>query len=248
VRATGEWLPALPGARGYYISHLGKYAPGKGVALVMRTAAAVEAGVRPGVAVLTGFYETLTTMAAGALVGAALLVGAGGHDRGTLWRLLGLLALVGVPILPGVFNRVVERLSARVARDGPAPPRLGFQTLLLGLALTACGWFLLGASLEAVLHSLDLRPEPWSLSSWLRSTAFVALAWVPGFIASTPGGLGVREFVLQQFLAPELGARAVVVVLLLRLLWTLAELVLAAVLWWLPKTSTRDQVQRTKEE
>ena len=79
---------------------------------------------------------------------------------------------------------------------------------------------LLGASLEVVLRSLDLAPGPWSISSWLRSTAFVALSYVAGFIASTPGGLGVREFLLQQFLAPELGARAVVVVLLLLSLLT----------------------------
>jgi uncharacterized membrane protein YbhN (UPF0104 family) len=191
--------------------------------------------VRPGVAVLTAVYEVLTTMASGALVAAALLAWQGGGDSGTVWRVLGLLVLAGVPILPGVFNRVVERLAARVVKDGPPPPRLGTRALLVGLATTAWGWFLLGASLEVVLRSLDLVQGPWSVSGWLRSTAFVAVSNVAGFIASTPGGLGVREFLLQQFLAPELGARAVVVVLLLRLLWTVAEVVLVAILWWLPR-------------
>src|SRR5262245_9942128 len=57
TRSTGEPLPAAPGVRGYYLGHLGKYVPGKGWALVMRTTAAAEAGCRPGVALLTTVYE-----------------------------------------------------------------------------------------------------------------------------------------------------------------------------------------------
>src|SRR5262245_10461933 len=74
TRATGETLPLLPAVRGYYISHLGKYAPGKGWALVMRTTMSAEAGCRASVAVLTAVYETLTTMAAGALLAAIFLL------------------------------------------------------------------------------------------------------------------------------------------------------------------------------
>jgi hypothetical protein len=39
---------------------------------------------------------------------------------------------------------------------------------------------------------------------------------------------------LQQALAPKLGAQAVVAVVLLRLLWTAAELAIAGVTYWLP--------------
>ncbi len=69
----------------------------------------------------------------------------------------------------------------------------------------------------------------------VRSTTVLAVAQVAGFVASTPGGLGVRELLLQQMLAPYTGDReAVVLAVLLRLLWTVAELVMAAVVWWLP--------------
>ena len=51
----------------------------------------------------------------------------------------------------------------------------------------------------------------------------------------------MREGVLEGFLAPELAGRvahgpavATVTVLLLRLLWTTAELVMASAVYWLP--------------
>src|SRR5262245_52780344 len=79
TRATGEPLQAVPAVRGYYLGHLGKYVPGKGWALLVRTTTAAEAGCRPSVALMTTVYETLTTMAAGALLAAILLV-AQEHD------------------------------------------------------------------------------------------------------------------------------------------------------------------------
>ena len=235
LRAVGEPLAYLPGVRGYYLSHLGKYAPGKGLSLVMRTAFAVEAGARPGAAALTAVYETLTTMAAGALVAAVLTVCLMGDDRAVLWRVLALLVLAGLPILPGVFNFLVRRLSARLLSGGDViMPRLPQRALPLGLLTTAGCWFFLGASLEAVLQSLSGNGPGWTVHGWLRSTAFIAVAYVAGFLTPSPAGLGVREFLLQQFLAPTLGARAVVAALLLRLLWTVTEFVLAALIWWLP--------------
>jgi uncharacterized membrane protein YbhN (UPF0104 family) len=74
----------------------------------------------------------------------------------------------------------------------------------------------------------------------------MALAYVAGFLAIImPGGVGVREFVLTLFLAPELTttdeprALAAVAVLLLRVVWTATELVLAAVVYWLPGADRR---------
>jgi uncharacterized membrane protein YbhN (UPF0104 family) len=108
-------------------------------------------------------------------------------------------------------------------------PDLRNRALLVGLLTTGGSWFFLGASLEAVLRALALDGSGWSVHGWLRSTAFVAVANVAGFLTPSPAGLGVREFLLQQFLAPDLGDQiAVVVVLLLRLLWTVSECVVAA--------------------
>jgi len=78
----------------------------------------------------------------------------------------------------------------------------------------------------------------------------VALSYVAGFvILVAPGGLGIREFVLQETLTPRFvpaldsqtaAGLAVIVALLLRLSWTVAELVVALMLYFLhPRISDR---------
>src|SRR5262245_10913867 len=152
LRTVGEPVPLLPGVRGYYLSHLGKYVPGKGVALLMRTTAAAEAGAAPGAAALAAVYETLAFMAAGALVASGLVTWLMRDDPAMMTKVLVLLLLAGVPILPGVFNFLVRRLSAQFVRDGNLLMRnLTGRTLVIGLLSTAGGWFFFGASLEAVL-------------------------------------------------------------------------------------------------
>lgn len=233
---VGSPLPPLTATRIYYISHLGKYAFfGKGWALLMRIAQSAAAGIRPGVAALTATYETLTMMASGALLAAVVLLALGNSDSTKLGGALGLLALAGIPIVPGVFNALVRRLSARFGTDALLLPRLGAGALLSGLGLTSCGWALQGASLASLLHGLEPDPPSFDLITPLRLTAYVAISYVAGFLSSTPGGLGVREICLQQFLSPETGAGpAVVAVLLLRLIWTVAELLIAGVLYLVP--------------
>ena len=61
-----------------------------------------------GVAVVTAFYEVLTTMAAGALTAALLFLAfppkvVMPHVH-PVWAGLGLLALCGVPLMPAVFQ------------------------------------------------------------------------------------------------------------------------------------------------
>src|SRR5262249_48379731 len=138
--------------RTYYISHLGKYVPGKAWTILLR--ATLLPGVRPAVSALTGTYETLTTMAAGALLAAALVPWfvVGSDMLG--WQALGLLALAGVPILPGVFNVVVARLARPFLDPSDSPPRFRWSTLVEGLAITSMGWCALGLSVLALLNAL----------------------------------------------------------------------------------------------
>jgi hypothetical protein len=162
---------------------------------------------------------------------------------------LALLLLVPVllPILPPVFNRVVHHMSLPFRQKDTPAPTIPWLSLLEGLILTAGGWLLLGASFGLVLaagHDLPLG-EPGSLAFLGQLPAIMGVAYVAGFvILLTPGGLGVREFMLTLFLTPELEtllrlphdearALAVQAVIILRLVWTAAELAMAAVVYWL---------------
>jgi uncharacterized membrane protein YbhN (UPF0104 family) len=153
---------------------------------------------------------------------------------------------IAVPLLPPLFNRVAHRLSLPFREKDAAPlARLEARVLPEGLALTMVGWALLGASTWAALRAT--APDiPWTWELWGRITAFMGIAYVIGFaVLVMPGGLGVRELFLTLFLAPELvqmtrldeeEARRTVVaaVVALRVAWTVAELLTAAVVWWLP--------------
>ena len=59
------WLAAV---RAYYVGHIGKYLPGKAWAVFLRAGLIQGPEVRIGRAILTTFYEVLTTMAGGALL------------------------------------------------------------------------------------------------------------------------------------------------------------------------------------
>lgn len=271
LRVFGQQPSTATTVRAYFLGHLGKYLPGKAVALVLRATLARGPGVRTGVAGLTAFYEVLTTMTSGALLGVILLalfapVAAAPFDRETFWQLLrlevpasgvlgrGLLVLLALtllgplmlPILPGFFNRIVGGIVERFRAQG-APPlaRVPTSALIEGLVITAVCWLLWGLSLWAVFRAVCQQPLAWDWVLWLRWTGLMAVAYVAGFvIILAPGGLGVREFFLTLFLVPEIGLldtsepdpRAVVVlaVVLLRLAWTVAEVVIAAAVYWLP--------------
>jgi hypothetical protein len=245
---------------------------------LLRATLARAEKVRGAVAGLTAFYEVLTTMTSGVLL-AALLFGIMGSppnsdpldwqvlkrlirleapsETGLDSRVLVVLALaltvvVGLPIIPWVFNHYARRLSLPFQEASAPPlPRLSLAALIQGLVLTSAGWFLLGVSLWAVLQSVAGQTLPLTWSALGHYTSVLSLAYVIGFaIVLVPSGLGVREFFLTVLLAPGLvqplhltedqaQAMAVLSVLLLRVVWTAAELVVAAPLYWFPGAASR---------
>lgn len=239
VRLYGDSLSGIGAARAYAASHLGKYVPGKAVAVIVRVALARSDGARAGISVLTAVYETLTTMAAGALIAAGLVPFLRTNDANLGWKALGLLAIAGVPILPGIFNWLAKRAAQPFMPADAAPlPPIRIRTLLTGIVQTGFGWLFLGASLFALMQALPATDFPLTARSLLVCIAYMAMSYVAGFLAIfTPGGLGVREAVLQQLLMAELAshaedeaaALAVLAVLLLRLVWLVCEIVLVAI-------------------
>ena len=228
--------------RAYFIGQIGKYVPGKALAILLR--ASFLPGVSPGIAALTAVYETLTTMAGGALLAMCLLPWLFA-DRGDLaWQALGLLALAGVPILPSVFNRLVARLARPFLDPEIPPPRIPWTALPEGLAWATVGWGFLGVSAATLIHGLLPDPPPLTVDFVVRCVAFNALSYVAGFLAlPAPGGLGVREVIMQRLLAGELQTGvspavaegwAALAVVVLRLVWTAADLGLAAICYLWP--------------
>jgi uncharacterized membrane protein YbhN (UPF0104 family) len=216
--------------RAYFVGQLGKYVPGKALALVMRAAFLRGAGVPAGLAGLAAFYEVLTTMAAGALLALVLFVltgpgevlAGGGEafwdlvrfrlpdgqafDRFSLVLLsLGLCAVTLGPIFPPVFNTLVHRVTIPF-RTGPAP-RIRTAWLAEGLVMLVPCWLLFGLALACALHAVPGAGLDWSVGALTYLTAVMALAYVAGFFVPIPGAVGAREFFLLVLLAGELARR-----------------------------------------
>ena len=169
--------------------------------------------------------------------------GEGGVQRSVVVSLSALLFVAFlVPLHPPIFNRLAHRFSLPFREPDAAPlKRIRFVYLLEGLAYTSLGWLLLGASFAAALRGIVGSDWPLFDVRTARLPAIMGLSYVIGFVVLiAPGGLGVREFLLTLLLTPEFvgvggmgteDARATVVlaVLVLRLVWTAAELLMALV-------------------
>ena len=233
LRSQGGQVSWFVGIRAYFVSQLGKYIPGKVWVIVLRMG--LLGGVVPRrVVAITGVYETLTSMAAGGVIGAFLFPYlTGGQDvipGGAI--ALGCVAII--PVLALGLNRFAARLLARRKEsNAPALPVPPFWLLVLGLLQATAGWCLLAVSLGLVMRGIAPEPPPWGAKEFVQELAATTVMYVAGFVVLfAPGGVGARELVLQQALSPVLRpvagnaaeGLAAAIAIVLRLVWTVAEL------------------------
>ena len=157
-----------------------------------------------------------------------------------------LALLAGLGLLVVVWPRVFPRLAGLVRVPFPsvgrdALPRFSVRLLVEGLAWATLGWVLLGLGQVAVVAGVSppgmiLGPKLWPIVA-----SSVAFATVVGFaVPISPGGLGVREWVLWTALGATLDRdSAVVVALVLRLVWVVGEVGVAVALLLIPPRSRR---------
>ena len=241
LKSQDNRVPWLMGVRAYFISQFGKYIPGKAWVIVVRVLMLRPQGLGMAVVGVMATYETLTSMAAGALLGVCLLPWAGlGLETGS-WKWLALLAIVILPLCLGLINRLFAKLSGkyRAMTDGRIPD-VPMKLLALGLLLDSVGWCVLGLSMFMAIQGVVPTPVELTRDAYLSALAAVALSYVAGFvIVIAPGGLGARELLVQQmvgsFLQPLFQAAAeplaAVVSLMLRLAWTVAEVIIGGLLF-----------------
>jgi hypothetical protein len=156
---------------------------------------------------------------------------------------IALAALMLVPVLPPVFNRLAHHLSLPFRDPSRPVPRLGFGHLLAGLGLGALGWVPMTLALACALAAVPGAGLPVGPASFAWLVAVLGVSYVAGFvILISPGAIGVREWFLTVLLTPEVRlvhdlpheearGKVALAVVLLRLAWTAAEVLLAAALY-----------------
>lgn len=240
LRGQGVRVGWLAGVRAYFISQFGKYVPGKALVILLRVGLLKGKVASPTVVVVTGTYETLTNMAAGAVLGACLLPFSGQLDaidekyRDAVPYSVALLAFV--PLVLFALNKVIRRVAAKYRKpDAPPIPVPSLWLVLRGMVQAAAGWCLLGLSAWLTACGLSADPVPLTPAAFAQYLCAVCVAYVIGFAALfLPAGGGLRELVLQWMLAPPLGAVSAAVAVVLRVVWTAAEVVAAGGLYFAP--------------
>lgn len=243
LHGQGIRVSWFAGLRAYYVSQLGKYFPVKGWVVVMRVGMLRhDAHAHPIPVAVTAVYETLCSMAAGALVGVLLLPYLGVLPVEVSGQTSALVAVAALPVALGVLNKLAARVVAK--RRGPHARPLPAPSVVLlaqGLVHGAVGHCLLGLSLGLTVAAVV--PDAAGITTtYPADLGANAVSYVGGFLVFVaPGGLGAREFVLATALAPrfagalgaaDAAALGVVIALLLRLVWTAAEVLLAVPLYF----------------
>ena len=225
--------------RAYYIGSLGKYVPGKAMVVVLRTGLVRSERTDTTVAALCVFIETLTMMAVGGFLGGVLVLVSGAAPLGSgslIYPLaVGLMLATGVPTIPPVFRFVVKmlRVSKANADVDELLKRLDYKLMAQGWLANCLAWPVMGLSLWCALKAMPGTEEALGnpLSQLPLLTAAISLAVVAGFASMIPGGVGVRELVLNVLMTPTFGKLAIVSIILLRLAWLFAELAFSGTLY-----------------
>jgi hypothetical protein len=273
LRNQGATVSTATGLRAYFISQMGKYVPGKVLVIVIRIGMLGKIGIGKIAVGITAFYESLVWAGSGAVIGIFLLpeslweglraqVRARGGEPPELRSFWLILPLALAPIGLVGLNRFINRVNRwRKGPNAPQLPRVKLHMVVYGLAFDAMGWMVMGLALMLTLNGLRPSISPVLYDGYLNLVSIVAIAYVIGFVAFfMPGGIGVRDIALQVLLAVELRSRvgpdgyaiadgvATIVALLFRLLGTLAELIIAGIMWRFAPPAARAAVREEVEK
>jgi uncharacterized membrane protein YbhN (UPF0104 family) len=249
LEQPAPWQDTL---RAYYMGHIGKYVPGKAMAVVLRVAGVRKWVTSIRIALVTSLLETLTMMAVGAFLAAALSTLVLQLEPRLAAIGLVMAAAAGVPTLPPVARRLARLGLQRIKQDStlenPGANTVDLNTSLAGInwrllaggwAAAALCWTLLGMSLWATLAAIG-ADNVQLFQDLPRLVAAVAFSVVVGFLSMLPGGLLVRDAILMQLLVPVCGeANSLVAAVLLRLVWLVTEVAACGILYVVARSRER---------
>ena len=189
-------VPARHGAYAYFLGHLGKYVPGKAMAILLRVGYLHRLGIPVRPTILSVFIETLTGLASGSILGAILLQTMSAPP----WLkacALACIPLAALALIPRPFRWLIERLSR--SRLGAMPQHvadaISWKLMLRCGACSTVGWLLHGTAAWMLLMAIDPASDLTNWHAWSTCVSSMALAALAGFASMIPGGAGVRELV-----------------------------------------------------
>lgn len=195
-------VPVEQGAYAYFLGHLGKYVPGKAMAILLRVGYLHRLGVPVRPTILSVFIETLTSLVSGSILGALLLQ----TMSVPLWLrgcAVACIPLAAAALAPKPFRWLIGHISR--SRLGTMPAHIaeaiGWRLMLRCAVWSVIGWLLHGTAAWLLLIAIRPEPELATWQAWSACVASMSLAALAGFLSMIPGGAGVRELVATWFIA-----------------------------------------------
>lgn len=225
LEELGSPVHAAGAAKIYLVGQLGKYVPGSVWAFVVQMELGRQAEVprsRSFSAALMAVALNLATGVALGLLAVPILVG---WDAWTYLLLLAALPLGAALIHPRTLTYAVNTLLT-LCRRPPLERAMRWRGILVAVAWSVASWAAYGMSVWVLTADVGATAG----SALLLCLGGVPLAMTAGFlVVVAPSGIGVREAALVAALAPVLRQdAALAVALVARLLFTLTDLLAAA--------------------
>lgn len=230
LKSFQQKVPFWVGMQAYFLGHLGKYIPGKAMAIIIRVGKLRAYGVEIKPTIVSIFVETLTSVCVGAILGCTLLlIQSPQPPKWILWNAALCIPCAGLLLLPHTFRTVLSILSK--SRIGRMPKGVSeaftWRLMLRTSAWMLLGWCLHGTASWLVLIGLQPNGNLITFQAWTICTAAISLGAVIGFASMIPGGAVVRELVITLLLGSLVSEPiALAAAVVFRAVGLVAELVL----------------------
>jgi uncharacterized membrane protein YbhN (UPF0104 family) len=237
-RALGWFAPPLPYVRAVPVfiwATLARYIPGKVASLIVRVVLASQANRAAMPVLAASVIELALRMAAALLIFLVTLPGLT-NTGGAAFLTIGIVFIVAA--LVGAHPRIAMPVMNWMLRKIKHPPldhTLRYREVLGLFGLQLARWTVYGVAFALVMRAV----HPPAAHDWLVLLGTGCGSYAFGFLAMTPGGLGIMEWVQKGVLA-TLGyptALTLVLPVLARLFLLAAEGVwalIALTLWRVP--------------
>ena len=212
-------------AKIYLIGQLGKYVPGSFWAFLVQMEMAHRVSVPRSRALAASIVAAGVAVVSGLAVG-LLVVPSVVESHGLRYSAVaGLVVVFAAALSPPVLTRLVD-LVMRVMRRHPLERPISWNGMLAATGWALLAWLGYGLSVWVLAVGAGAPAG----ESFLLCLGGAALAMTAGFLVFlAPSGIGIREAVLVAALAPVLNTgEALSVALVVRLVFTLADLLAAA--------------------
>nr|WP_225752221.1 lysylphosphatidylglycerol synthase transmembrane domain-containing protein [Pseudoclavibacter sp. Marseille-Q3772] len=242
----GTDLPIGAAGRLFFVSQLGKFVPGG----VWNYLAVVEMGTAHQIPRRRSLSAMVVSILI-SIVTAGMLAIPGIVLTGALPQPWTTVALVCIPLvacllIPAVLNRLIE-FALRVTKRPPLESPLQARHIVASSSWALGGWILSGLMIWMLAIQLGV---PASFESLLLVAGGYSLSWAVGFVVFfMPAGIGVREVVLAAMLQGVLDTgELVLIVLLARVISTLADVILGVSALIASRASASSEVDPAVEE